>query len=146
MKYHKMCECCGHKISAYTHSLNKPLVQSLKAVVEHYERTGKACNLQQHLNLTKNQYNNFQKLQYFDFVVNTQSGWFPKQRGKDFIYGKIVVKVPVATFGKQILGENHEAWETHKKDRRVVSITDIDSTCWKQKVSYQEEKTLNLFM
>lgn len=65
MKYSETCSCCDHTVTAYTHILNKSLVEALIQLVDFYNVKKCKCRLQNDLNLTKNQYNNFQKLQYF---------------------------------------------------------------------------------
>lgn len=93
----KKCECCGAKIIEYKNTLNKGMVEALKKV---YSLGGKA-HLQNDLVLTKNQYNNFQKLQYFDLVkkhynddLERVSGvWDVTQRGENFLLGKISVNL-----------------------------------------------------
>ncbi len=141
MKYQKECECCGHVITAYSHHLNKPLVQALKQLVVWYEDTKKPANLQANLNLSKNQYNNFQKLQYFGLVQRTEKGWYPTDIGFQFIYGEISVYNKVATFGKDILGYDHEAWKKVKVKPQMVFVEDIDRDSYKTRVDYQNEKS-----
>ena len=145
MKYTKTCECCGNMITAYSHNLNKPLVKALRQLVDYYETHRKPCNLQKHLNLSKDQYNNFQKLQYFRLVHRNNDGWVPTVDGTDFILGRIRVVTPAGTFGKEILENSHEAWDTHSTPRIFVDVKDIDEESWKQREDYKQEKTNTLF-
>jgi len=110
MKYKDTCHCCGHSITAYSHHINKPLVEALRQLVDHYEDRGIACNLQNHLRLTKNQYNNFQKLQHFDVVRRTE------------------------------ISHNHECWDNIKTKPELIFVQDIDETSYKQRKEYQADK------
>ena len=56
------CESCGHTLREYRHSLNKGLVQALQKLATKGE--AKLSDL----NLTVNQHNNFQKLQYWGLI------------------------------------------------------------------------------
>ena len=145
MKYKKTCECCRQTITAYTHNLNKPLIQALRQLVDFYDTNRRECNLQGDLRLTKNQYNNFQKLQYFKLVQRTEHGYYPTQKGSDFIYGKVPCFNSVATYGKDVLEYNHEAWVTHKSQPYKVMVSDIDQFAYKKREEYKEEKRDSLF-
>lgn len=147
MKYQETCDCCGNKITAYTHNLNKPLVSALRQLVDFYQDTqidhrvsGKVCNLAKDLKLTHNQLANFQKLQYFGLVQDTKGGWYPTQLGIDFINGVERVYSPVATFKSEVLPFSHEAWKTHSKPV-LVGVKEIDETSYKQREEYASEKS-----
>jgi len=145
MKYSKQCGCCGHLVTAYSHNINAQMVQALEQVVDYYMKYSKGCNLQKHLKLTKNQYNNFQKLQYFGVVVNTETGWIPTRLGVGFIRGEMAIMNPVATFGKEILGQFHEAWYTADKKPKQTYIHQIKNYEYKGRESYKEERRTTLF-
>lgn len=145
MKYTKQCECCGHQVSAFSHSLNSQLVKALEQLRNFYYQNHKGCNLQKNLDLTKNQYNNFQKLQYFNLAVRKDDGWYPTQAGVQFLEGDITIEMPVATFGREILRSYHEAWDTAKTRPRLVHISQIKNYSWKKREDYQEEKSNTLF-
>lgn len=140
MKYQKRCECCGHLTTAYSHKLNKPLVKALRQLVDYYEDTKCACNLQKDLDLTKNQYNNFQKLQYFKLVQHTKEGWYPTNKAQLFIFGKESINNTAVTFGKNILDMTHQAWRIKKIRHKYIFIKDIDELSFKKREEYQEEK------
>lgn len=141
MKYHEPCTMCGHTRTAFTHVINKSMVNALRQLVDWYESTKKPANLQKNLDLTKNQYNNFQKLQYFKVVQRTEEGWFPTQLGIDFIYGRGKIWNRIATIESNILPNEHQAWKTATKFPVPVGVQDIDQTCYKVRVEYQEEKS-----
>ncbi len=142
MKYQEECPYCGHIKTAFTHKLNDQLVKALRQLVDFYEREKVGCNLQKDLSLTKNQYNNFQKLQYFNLALKSNEGWFPSLAGISFIRGECVAWDRVATIESMILPLNHTAWDTHKGKKPVlVYIFDIDKSSWKTKEEYQAEKS-----
>lgn len=141
MKYTQSCPCCGQITTAYSHNINRQMVGVLRQLVDFYEENRKPANLQRDLKLTKNQYNNFQKLQYFGVVVRTQHGWYPTEIGMDFIYGDRMIYNPVATFGSNILPIGHEAWKTATKQPQQVAVQEIDETSYKRRENYQEEKS-----
>lgn len=141
MKYQETCGSCGHVKTAFVHHINKPMVNALRQLVDWYERTGKPANLQKNLDLTKNQYNNFQKLQYFGVVTRTDKGWFPSSTGIAFIYGNTRIPSHVATVESVVLPQNHPAWDETNKKPISVDVTEIDHTCYKVRVEYQEEKS-----
>lgn len=140
MKYQKHCQCCGHTITAYTHKLNKPLVRALKQLVDFYEVSRRPANLQKHLDLTKNQYNNFQKLQYFKLVQHTKEGWLPTLKAIEFIYNRVRIRDNAITFGKDILDYEHEAWRFKNVRYNYITILEIDVLSYKKREEYQDEK------
>jgi hypothetical protein len=142
--YQEKCEHCGNITTAYAHKLNKPLVSALRALVDFYEINKTACNLQKNLDLTKNQYNNFQKLQYFFLVRHTKDGWYPTPDGIKFIYSEIPCLDMAMTLGRQILNTSHVAWK-YKRQPRLIFIKSIDECSWKKREEYQDEKRNTLF-
>ncbi len=143
MKYTKECECCGHKMTAYTHNLNKPMVIAFNVVLEEYLATKNPVNVYALDRLDYNQKCNFQKLRYFglmDFIGG--AGWYPTQLGFKFYYGERSVLTPVASMGNKILPDDHEAWNTHGSPRRWVSAMDIAGDgAYKRRPEYQAEKS-----
>jgi hypothetical protein len=136
----KECPSCGHITCVYSHHLNKPLVAALRQLVDFYEERRKPANLQKNLSLTKNQYNNFQKLQYFFLAQRAGSkGWVPTEEGIDFIRGRIRVGTTALTLNGEILPYHHGAWE----GRNLVSKTvkELDVLSYKQPEAYKAEKS-----
>ena len=140
--YQETCECCGNMVTAYIHHLNSPLVSALRQLVDFYEKTSIPANLQNNLSLTKNQYNNFQKLQYFGLVHRTKDGWYPTPLGNEFITGRIDIPVRVATLGKTILPEHHEVWSEAKVKPAKMFVWEIDEGSYKKRPEYQAEKSM----
>lgn len=117
------------------------MVNALRQLVDWYESTKLPANLQKDLNLTKNQYNNFQKLQYFGVVQRTEKGWYPTVSGIEFIYGREKIPNRVATIESDVLPDGHPAWNTTEKFPVLMGVTEIDHTSYKQRLEYQEEKS-----
>lgn len=140
MKYQEKCDCCGNKITAYTHNLNKPLIGALRQLVDFYDDGGGHCNLARDLKLTHNQLANFQKLKYFGLVLDVPDGWIPTIHGREFIHGAEKVYNPVATFKNEVLPFSHPAWQTHSKPV-LVGVRDVDEASYKQREAYASEKS-----
>ncbi len=140
MKYAKECEHCGSKKVAYTHRLNRPLVSALAELATFYDQNNRPCNLQRDLHLTKNQYNNFQKLQYFGLVRRTIGGWYPTVIAYDFLSGKGRIPDTSASMSGDALEYAHEAWKTHEKRLRMVTVRDYLETEYKRQSEYQQER------
>lgn len=145
MKYSQTCDCCGQKITAYTHNLNKWMVSAFWQLVEFYIKHRKPANLQKNLMLSKNQFCNFQKLQYFALVEREKAWRFPTQYWIVFFEGKAPVYQKVATLGRQVLSFDHPAWQTEKRLPKTVMVREIDDQyAYKQKSDYQQEKWFTL--
>ncbi len=143
MKYSKQCEHCGHKEIAYIHVINKAMIGSLYQLQKFYEVNKVPANLQKDLNLTKNQYNNFQKLQHFGVVYRSKKGWIPTILGRKFIYGVMKIPKRVATIDNEVIAWDHEAWSTHndgKIDLETIHVRDYIPFEYKQREEYQKEK------
>ena len=143
MNFTEKCECCSHIKTAYTHRLSSWLVQWLWKLYVFYRRTRTRAKLQKDLNLTKNQYNNFQKLQYF-WLVHRSSDWrMITKYWSDFITWEVRCWDTVATMWKKILPRDHEAWQTHTKVAKKVFIDQVCETTYKQAIEYKREKWIN---
>lgn len=91
----EFCPHCGSKITARKESLSRGLMDTLYKFADATTRIGKAeIHLQKDTHLTKNQYNNFQKLRYFGLVAKgSEPGkWLLTSRGRDFLLGGVVSK------------------------------------------------------
>ena len=145
MKYTNTCECCGHKVTAFTHQLNKGLAEAFKAFVDKYAEIKAPVSPSKDLNLTHTQLANWQKLRYWDLIKpidNNKGLWVPTPNGILFYQDRISVMKTVATINAEVLPQTHEAWETHTKNVELVRITDlIDDFEYKQRPDYQAEKS-----
>ena len=132
------CHECGHTAKVYVHKLNQSMVSALKQLVKHYEATNKPAKLQDDLNLTQNQYNNFQKLQYFGVVTRDSKGWTPTSLGIWFSYGQALVYDRAATLNGLPLSLDHEYWLTSAKQPRAVSLNNIGEITYKRAEEYAQ--------
>lgn len=143
--YREICPHCGAVKATYVHCLNRSLVDALRQIVDYYAAANAEANLQDDLALTKNQYNNFQKLQYFGLVKRIRSGWFPTSLGIDFIENNCMVYDRVMTFGDNVIGPDNVMWSNyHIKPKLVYSNDVINEDRYKQRSEYQKEKSSQL--
>lgn len=141
MKYKKKCDHCRQEITAYTHNLNQPMAEAFCQMVKFYLDHRRGANLDKDLNLTKNQFANFQKLRYFGLTINTDNGWVPTQKGMQFYRGEISILRTVATMNNAVLPRDHEAWSSHKAPLMTIRIDQLLPTHFKQREEYQAEKS-----
>ncbi len=118
--------------------MNKPLVEALRQLYDYNMKRYFPANLQKDLNLTKNQYNNFQKLQYFGLVDHTFSGWLIKDKGCKFIEGQLAISDKAMTFGGEVVLPPHKAWNGVKISKKYVY--DIDRESWNKIEEYRNGK------
>lgn len=107
------CQCCGQSISKHKHSLSKNMIRIL-----HKAATCGISNfhLQQHINLTKNEYANFQKLKYWGLVVRSPhlSGyWQITKQGILFIKGETDLPKWVQTFNNKVVDTSKDLVSVH---------------------------------
>lgn len=95
------CPNCGAKMVEYRHTMSKALATGLYRL----GMIGKAVNIKS-LGLTRNQWDNFQKLRYWDLVAKALredgkhigGAWGITERGREFLAGKITVARAVWTY------------------------------------------------
>lgn len=127
----KTCHECGASMVEYRHSLSSILVQ----VLEKLHQYGGAANLKE-LGLDRNEWDNFQKLRYWDLVdklhmsgKRVQGSWFITQRGKEFLLGNLKVNLVAITYrGKTVRFEGKE-----------VIFSQILDGSYKQRREYEED-------
>lgn len=130
----KHCDHCGASMVEYRHRLNKTLIEGLEALQEF----GGSANLKQ-LDLDRNQWDNFQKLRYWDLVKksyneeNKRVGgtWEVTSTGNDFLLGKLSVFSTVVTY----------RGERTSFEGKSVSYSSVSDTGYKQKPEYVEDST-----
>lgn len=82
----EVCPHCKAKMKEYHHTLNANLIGALIKFVQH----GKPAKVSD-LELSVNQHNNFQKLQYWGFIKKELDGkWHLQQLALDFFAGSPV--------------------------------------------------------
>lgn len=104
----RTCPHCGAKMVEYRHSLNAGLVTALRRLRDAGGDSGASgggeANLAD-LGLTRNQWDNFQKLRYFDLVEQVEVDgrrkrgvWRVTERGRDWLDGAIRVPMRAVTY------------------------------------------------
>ena len=110
----KVCEHCGASMVEYKHGLSEGLVTGLIRIA----KIEKPINIKE-LRLTRNQWDNFQKLRYWDLVVQANGGklkggvWAITMKGLDFVKGKISVPKSVWTYRGGFLRYDGEEVRIH---------------------------------
>ena len=127
----KHCEHCGATMVEYKHGMSVPLIEGLTAL----NNAGGIANLKD-LGLDRNQWDNFQKLRYWDLVEKHYEGgkraggtWSITQKGKDFLSGVLKINSRVVTYrGVRVkyLGVS-------------VSAQEILENGYKQRIDYAED-------
>jgi hypothetical protein len=123
----RRCPHCGAATVAYKHSLTLPLVSALQKLADN---GGGPINLQ-HLGLTRNQWDNFQKLRYFGLVEQvpgdggqTKTGvWQITDMGRRFLLGTELVKRTVWTYRGKVV----------RRDGDLVSALDVEERHYKKR-------------
>ena len=133
-KYSERCEHCGSIKNFYQHKINKPMVSALLQLY----RIGRPVNLQKDLKLTKNQYNNFQKLQYLFLVepVMGSSSWFITKSGKEFIENTLTICNSGFTFGGEILHHDDELVKRLRCHYEFVTVEEVVKEDYQKLVDY----------
>lgn len=106
----EVCPCCNQKIVTYKHKLNKGLCNALWKL----HKAGGVGKLKE-LNLTNNEFGNFQKLAYFGLVFKKTSNWYITSKGIDFITGEGKAPEAVYTKNNVIIGEDIEIYKYQVK-------------------------------
>jgi len=116
------CEVCGSSIRAYWHNLTPGLVEAFQKFAQKIRETKKnQVHPAYDLGLNINEYNNFQKLQYFSIVKKMGHGsqdagyWMITDLGKEFFMGRARVPRKMKTYHGQVIDSSVE----------MVSIRDI---------------------
>lgn len=125
------CPHCGAKMVEYRHALNAPLLRALAKLYRH----GRAVNLRE-LKLDRNEWDNFQKLKYWDFVYQVEVNgerkkgvWWLTRRGGAFVRGELSVQSGVWTYrGRRT-----------RYDGQPVYVDDYLDAEWKQRPAYARE-------
>ena len=98
------CQSCGQSVMKHKHTLSRSLVIIL---LKASTRGSSTFHLQKDLNLTKNEYANFQKLRYWDLVTKDperQGFWSITAMGRQFMAGAYRPAKSVWTFNNRVVG------------------------------------------
>lgn len=114
------CKCCGASMKIHSHGLSRGLVNTLikfrKAVLNRPHYNFNKVHIPDDVVLTKNEYNNFQKLRYFGLVAKVrkadgsreQGYWLLTRNGNAFCKGQKAISKSVQTFRNKIVSRNEE--------------------------------------
>lgn len=125
MTKHNKCFNCGANLKEWWHTLTPGLVNNLVAMIAVVKQKGiNQVHLQRELNLSKNEYNNFQKLRYhaliakcYDRLGNHKPGyWLITDRGGKFLRGEMSVPAKVKTFRNKVV--DHDLDTVNIRDYR----------------------------
>lgn len=105
MREIEYCQCCGQKIVTYKHKLNKGLCSCLIKFLN-IGGEGKLKDM----NLTNNEFGNFQKLAYFGLVRREGTNWIMTEKGKRFILGEDTAPSEVYTKNNQVVDKGSEIY------------------------------------
>lgn len=122
----QFCPHCGQAISAHKHGLSANMIRIMrKAAYADFVMGGGEFHLQQDLNLTKNEYANFQKLKYWGLVFKgSKSGyWRISSHGKGFLANEIRMPKWVRTFNNRVVEQSD----------RLISVVDCGFTALRYK-------------
>ena len=145
MKEKEYCECCGQPIMKHTHRFSKSLAGILYLAAMKYD-IDKPFHLQKDLMLTKNQYNNFQKLRYWKLVdkyyengIRKGGYWTLTQDVMNVFLGQTIPR-NIVTFNNKVVEVSDEFIEL--KD--AIGTYDIPEI-WAERSRPVFETQLNLF-
>jgi hypothetical protein len=117
----------------YKHSLSKGIVSGLVRL--HSRSPDKPINLKE-IGLNRNQWDNFQKLKYWDLVTQVEVDgkkkkgiWVITERGVSFLMGEVSVNKSVWTY----------RGEFKKYDGDMITIYDVSDVAYKQREEYADE-------
>lgn len=103
-----VCLECEAKTVKYSHTLSKPLIAAMRKM---YDRVGMEYENLNNIELTRGQWDNFQKLKYWGLVESKSpnSGvWRITEKGRDFLHAKIKVHKKVYTYRGVVEGFGDE--------------------------------------
>lgn len=137
MKENKTCEHCGAKIVEYKHNFSSALAVGLYRLYQE----NRAINIK-HLGLTRNQWDNFQKLRYWGLVQKAID-----ETGKRI--GGCWSITPLGTaFIEQGIGVSKYVWtyrgETVRFEGDTCFFKDVHPVAYKQREQYAEEAVVHV--
>jgi len=123
IKRDDQCPYCGASLKEYWQRLTPLLVNGLvKMKQKIINKNENRIHLQNDLNLSKSEYNNFQKLRFHGLIAHCKnedgsrdSGyWLITKRGNDFLRGLLAIPSRVRTFRNHVV--DHESRLVYIKD------------------------------
>ena len=118
MAEHEKCSNCGARMKQWWHTLTPGLVNNLIQMIKKVkEKKVNEIHLQQELNLSKTEYNNFQKLRYHGLIqkctdkatgLHKKGYWLITDRGGKFLRNQMLVPLKVLTFRNKVVDHSKE--------------------------------------
>lgn len=112
---HGKCPHCGANTKSFWHRVTPGLVGCLIKAIDFVKTNNKNCfHLGHDLNLSKVEYNNFQKLRFHGLVAKVPEKpgyWLITRRGGQFLRGEIVIPDSVETYRNAV--KNHSPKMIH---------------------------------
>jgi len=123
-KQDERCPHCNASMAVYMHSLTKAQIRPLAKLAN---AGGGPLSIADDINLTKSEYGNFAKLQYWDLAEkegDSERGgrWVITETGKQFVKGEIALQRSVRVHRRQVL----------RREGPMIYITDATGG-WKYK-------------
>lgn len=124
IKRDDQCPYCGASLKEYWHKLTPLLVNGLvKMKQKIINKNENRIHLQNDLNLSKTEYNNFQKLRFHGLIAHykdkngkKENGyWLITKRGNEFLKGSLAIPSRVKTFRNHVIDH----------DDHLVHIADV---------------------
>ncbi len=151
IKRDDQCPYCEASLKEYWHKLTPLLVNGLiKMKQKIINKNENRIHLQNDLNLSKTEYNNFQKLRFHGLIAHCkdsngirESGyWLLTKRGNEFLNGSLAIPSRVRTFRNHVVDHDHRF--VHIKDvigstPFVEGIDDIQYTLHNLSLDVSEE-------
>lgn len=109
MNNNTRCPNCNAQLKRWKHTLTPGLFEILLKCIRAVHRKGvNEFHLQDDLNLTKNEYNNAQKLRYHALIAKSdrKGYWVITTRGGQFLRGEIAIPDKVFTFRNKVEGHS----------------------------------------
>jgi DNA-directed RNA polymerase subunit M/transcription elongation factor TFIIS len=107
----EFCDHCGASMKKHWHSITPGLATALvKFRLAVHNKNSNSIHLQSEINLTKNEYNNFQKLRFHALIAKTgKTGyWLLTHRGAQFLNGEMAIPERVETFRNRVVAHSEE--------------------------------------
>ena len=109
-----ICEHCGASLKEWKHGLTSGLIRTFIKFCYALKKKGtNKIHLQSEVELTKNEYNNFQKLHYFGLVAKAdETGyWLLTNLGEQFMRGEIgIEKFAISYRDRLVRREGEKVW------------------------------------
>lgn len=111
LKDKEHCANCHASMKMFWHNITPGLVGCLIKAIEYVKKNGNHFNLQKDLNLSKTEYNNFQKLRFHGLIAHSGDKvgyWLITKRGGAFLRNEVAIPAGVKTFRNRVEGHTEE--------------------------------------